>query len=128
MSEFEIISYKLSNQDIEKDSPDIMFIQIKGMLDFNTAPALQKFLDDCLSQRVYRFILDLGDTTYLGSTGIGLFINLRSTLEEHQGKVVFMRPSPSVKTSFRLFEFERFATITDNMKTALDELQVKREE
>lgn len=93
-----------------------------------TAPELQKVLDDCLDQRIYRFILDLEYITYIGSAGLGTFISLLRTLEEHHGQVVFMRPSPRVRAAFSLFEFAPHVSMTDNMKTALVELRGKRGE
>lgn len=103
-------------------SHDIMLINIKGVLDLNTTLDLRTVLDDCFRQGIYRFIVDLAGLQHMGSTGVGVFISILDTLEEHKGGLVFISPNPRVRTTFNLFKLSNFFGITNNVKSALDEL------
>jgi len=123
MNDFHIVSTKLPDWALDDDPGDIRLIKITGRLNEDTGPELRKVLDDSLSLGIYKFVIDLKNVASINSAGLGVFIRLMSTLEEHQGHLVFLCPTQNVRTTFGLFEFTHFATITDDVNTALNELR-----
>lgn len=123
MKDFQITTEKLAFQDPAKGQQNIMTITLKGILDSTTADELNNLFNNCFSQHIYKFIVDLSEVKYIGSAGVGIFIGILDILEQNKGTLVFLCPNPKVKATFNLFKLSTFYSITDDRASALKELQ-----
>ena len=83
---------------IESDSSNTPTIKLAGRLDSETAPALDRALDQVLANpALKRVVFDLGNLDYLSSAGIRCFIRARKSLEPRGGKVAVINPQPAVR-------------------------------
>jgi anti-anti-sigma factor len=81
---------------LEKEHPPT--IALEGRLDSNTAPGLDKLLDQVLARKgIPRIVFDLTLLDYLSSAGIRCFIRARKAIEPSGGKVAIVNPQPAVK-------------------------------
>ncbi|MFH1228639.1 MAG: STAS domain-containing protein [Planctomycetota bacterium] len=109
--------------DIKKIDKDITLMALHGTLDGFTADELTEALDNLISVKIYRFIIDLSDVRYIGSPGIGAFIRVIDILQENKGTMVFIYPNPNVKATFKMFKLSAFYSIAKDRETAVKELQ-----
>jgi anti-anti-sigma factor len=83
---------------IASDPSNTPTIKLGGRLDSDTAPDLDRVLDQVLAnQSLRRVVFDLGDLEYLSSAGIRCFIRARKSVEPRGGKVVVVNPQPAVQ-------------------------------
>ncbi|MDI6733291.1 MAG: STAS domain-containing protein [Planctomycetota bacterium] len=115
MPELQITTKKLDEH--------IYLIALKGVLDNQTAGILSETFYNFFSQNIWNFVVDLSELTYLGSAGVGLFISLLDTLEEHKGNIVFIHPQENVNEVFKLFKLATFFSITANLEEGVRELK-----
>lgn len=73
-------------------------IKLSGRLDSDTAPSLDRALDQVLANTsITRLVFDLGELAYLSSAGIRCFIRARKSVEPRGGRVVVVNPQPAVQ-------------------------------
>ena len=83
---------------IESDSSNAPTIKLTGRLDSETAPGLDRTLDQVLANKTLtRLVFDLGNLEYLSSAGIRCFVRARKSLEPRGGKVAVINPQPAVR-------------------------------
>ena len=63
-------------------------IRVSGELDAATTPGLVQLVGDLVSLGHNRLVLDLGDLTFIDSTGIGAFVGARNRAREAYGSLV----------------------------------------
>ena len=74
-------------------------IALAGRLDTNTAPELDKVLDELIAPTpsLAQLVFDLARLDYLSSAGIRCFVRARKMVEPGGGKVIVVNPQPGVK-------------------------------
>jgi anti-sigma B factor antagonist len=80
---------------------DPAVVQVTGDLDCYTAPRLRAALLELVADEPRRVILDLTDSTFIDSTGLGVLVGGLNRFRKHGGDMVLRAPSP---TTIRLFE------------------------
>lgn len=69
------------------DEHDIKYVQITGEIDVYTASALKEKLIPLTETKGQIVKVDLANTTYLDSTGLGVFIHAYKSSEEHDSQL-----------------------------------------
>jgi anti-sigma B factor antagonist len=110
----------ISTKSLEEN---IYLIVLKGVLNNETVEILSTTFRDLFSRKIWKFVVDLSNLNYMGSAGVGLFISLIDSLEEHKGTIVFIYPKPTVKEVFKIFRLSNFYSITRNLDNAVKELK-----
>jgi anti-anti-sigma factor len=88
------------------DSPSgVATIQVNGHLDSVTSTSLEQLLKRLISEGKVRFIVDLGDVTYISSGGWGIFTGEVRHLRESGGDVVLVNMSSEVYDVYELLGF-----------------------
>jgi len=83
---------------IATDQSNTPTIKLSGRLDSDTAPSLDRELDQVLANTsITRLVFDLGELEYLSSAGIRCFIRARKSVEPRGGRVVVVNPQPAVQ-------------------------------
>ncbi len=74
-------------------------LSLSGRLDTNTAPDLDRALNDLFAaqKHIARLVFDLSQLAYLSSAGIRCFVRARKTVEPGGGKVALINPQPAVR-------------------------------
>src|SRR5688500_12112213 len=74
-------------------------IALAGRLDTNTAPELDKVLDELIAPTptLVQLVFDLAGLDSLSSAGIRCFVRARKMVEPAGGKVIVVNPQPGVK-------------------------------
>lgn len=97
-----------------------MVISVAGELDLDTAPRLKQKIADVLDQGVNRLVIDLGDVSYLDSSGLGVLLGALRRLRERDGALKLVCHDGRQRRIFektRLTEvFEFYTSETDALR------------
>jgi anti-sigma B factor antagonist len=76
-----------------------------------------------LAEQDYRlFVIDLQNTTYLDSAGLGVLIRLLKALEEIDGRIALSSVNPYVTSLFKITRMDRAFPICKDAIAAMDAL------
>jgi len=81
-------------------------IEVNGHLDSVTSASLEQVLKQLITDRKIKFIVDLGDVTYISSGGWGIFTGEVRHLRETGGDVVLVGMSAEVYDVYELLGFK----------------------
>ncbi|BDI31567.1 hypothetical protein CCAX7_36180 [Capsulimonas corticalis] len=98
--------------------------EIDGDLDLTTSPDLKVEIDRLLGAGVKNLIINLSLVKYLDSSSLGVLVSSLKRMQEMNGNLILVSPTPSVLRILELTSltriFEVFATNTEAIsKTAL---------
>ena len=79
---------------------DATVVKVRGDLDCHTAPELRAVLVD-LADAPRQVILDVGNSDFIDSTGLGVLVGALERFRQQGGDMVVRSPGP---TTARLFE------------------------
>ena len=97
------------NKSVDKD---VLVIVIKGRLDTNTAPELEKSaLEDLANYK--KLNLDLAALDYISSAGLRVILTLHKQMHGKGGALVVLHPKDEVMEVFDMTGFSSFLTIEE---------------
>lgn len=97
---------------------------IRGELDMNTAPELEKSLDDALSDSGASIMLDLSECEFIDSTGIALIVRAWQRLDgEGRGSLVLCCVNHQVRRLLKITGVESSISMHEKRDAALAELR-----
>ena len=91
---------------------DLLVLVIKGRLDTNTAPELEKVALEDL-EGIKKLSLDLGELDYISSAGLRVILMLHKTMSGKGASLVVCHPKDEVMEVFDMTGFSSFLTIEE---------------
>lgn len=103
-------------------------ISVSGELDMNTAPQLERALDEALADPTAAVMLDLCDCEFIDSTGIALIVRSWKRLDrdaggEGQGRFVLCSHNHQVRRLLQITGVESSISMHERREDALGELR-----
>ena len=83
--------------DAEGVAPGVTKINLRGRLDANGVQTITPMFDR-MARSQLQLIVDLSRVTFIASTGLRTFITVSRTVASREGRMVFLRPDPSVES------------------------------
>jgi anti-sigma B factor antagonist len=100
---------------------------VRGELDMNTAPELEKGLEEALSEPGTSIMLDLSDCEFIDSTGIALIVRawqrLNGNGDEGKGRLVLCCINHQVRRLLKITGVESSISMHEQREAALAELR-----
>lgn len=88
--------------------------EIAGRIDTQTAPELQKRLDNDMDKGEKSLVLDFKDVEYVSSAGLRAVLHAQKRINETEGaKMSLINVSPEVFEVFEMTGFTDFLTINE---------------
>lgn len=91
---------------------DVLIVRLSGELDHHTAEELREQVTDVIENRnVRHIVLNLGQLTFMDSSGLGVILGRYKQIKNVGGQMVVCAVSPTVKRLFDmsgLFKIIRF--------------------
>ena len=97
---------------IKSKDNDLLALVVKGRLDTNTAPELEKVALEDL-ENVKKLCLDLGELDYISSAGLRVILMLHKTMSGKGAALVVAHPKDEVMEVFDMTGFSSFLTIEE---------------
>ena len=92
-------------------------VVIAGELDHFAAPQIRRRLDELLEdQTVTHLVLDLGNLTFMDSSGIGMLLGRLRALQSRGGSLSVKHMQPPVEKLFRLSGLDRVIGVEDDIR------------
>lgn len=107
----------------EELSADRHVVAVRGEIDLFTAPELKQTLTDAIERGRTRIVVDLGETTFLDSTALGVLIGTVKRLRTHNGALAIVNTDANIAKTFEITGLDQIFTIVasrDEAVTALD--------
>ncbi len=105
-----------------RDLEGIKAIDISGILDTNTSPAAESFIQNLLDQGNNRLIINLKNTDYLSSSGLRVLLATAKKLWAAGGKLKIACPNKVVKEILDTSGFSMILDIRETEDQAVSEL------
>jgi anti-sigma B factor antagonist len=98
---------------------------VRGELDMNTAPELERALEEALADEEASIMLDLSDCEFIDSTGIALIVRAWQKLEgdEGKGRLVLCCINHQVRRLLKITGVESSISMHEQRDAALAELR-----
>lgn len=104
----------------------IRAFSVRGELDMNTAPELERSLEDALSEAGASIMLDLSDCEFIDSTGIALIVRAWQRLNNADGtggRLVLCCNNHQVRRLLKITGVESSISMHEQRDAALAELR-----
>jgi anti-sigma B factor antagonist len=100
-------------------SEDLFEVKLVGELGMGSVNSLDRVLKAIFELGVYRIIVNLEETTYIASSGIGVLLASNEVARENGGELVFVAMTPKVRQVFKLMGLGNSLRYADTSKEAL---------
>jgi anti-sigma B factor antagonist len=92
-------------------------VELNGEIDAYSSDQLREHIDQIIKSGKTRAVVDLGNLSYIDSTGLGLLVRWTKELRNSKGDVHLLNPGRRVDNVIRLTNLKRFFKIfTDRDK------------
>src|SRR3954470_23201869 len=99
-------------------------VAVRGEIDLFTAPELKTALGEAIEGGKSRIVVDLGETTFLDSTALGVLIGTVKRLRSRDGRLTIVNVDQNIAKTFEITGLDQIFTIRasrDEALAALDE-------
>ena len=72
-------------------------VALKGSLDSETAPQLEKHLDSVIDEYITALTFDLQGLDFISSAGLRVFVKAQKTLDARGGEVLMVHLQPQIE-------------------------------
>jgi anti-anti-sigma factor len=98
-------SYAPATGENESSQPQIPVLMVSGRLDASTVSILEHSMLRSLLTGAKVIIIDMGEVTYISSSGLRVLLSTRRQVRERGGDVVLCTLSPNVRDVFDMVGF-----------------------
>lgn len=103
---------------IKKTGNDIV-VELTGAVDLHHTPDLHKTLIGACDERPPRLVVDLGEVSYMDSSGIGTLVEVLRRVNAYKGQLLLSGPNERVRGVFEITRLDKFFRIYSNQSEAL---------
>ena len=100
----------------ERDGATV--VSIRGDVDNDTAPQLRDALSAAFGNGATRVVVDLSETDFLDSSGLGALVGV-SKQNADRGPLVVVCPKPHLRKLFEISRLDEVLPVHDNLAAAL---------
>ncbi len=103
----------------EPQPNDRHVIAVAGEIDLYTAPDLKQTLTQVIEGGATGVVMDLSETTFLDSTGLGVLIGGLKRLRSREGALAVVNVDESIARTFEITGLDQIFTIRESRDEAL---------
>ena len=104
--------------DVSTDSQGIGIVVPRGRLTMVAAPELRQLLAGLVEQGTVRIVIDLAETTFMDSSGLGALIAGLKSARQAGGDLRIARPTEAVSTVLKLTNLDKVLRPRDSVEGA----------
>lgn len=93
----------------------------QGRLNMVSARRLKEILSELVTNGTTRIVVDLGETSFLDSSGLGALVGGLKSARQAGGDLRIARVSPAVMTVFELTNLDRVLRARESVEAAFDD-------
>lgn len=107
--------------DVDTHSRDVAVVSPRGRLNMVSAKRLREIIADLVSDGSTRIVVDMGETTFLDSSGLGALIAGLKSARQAGGDLRIARPTAPVTTVLELTNLDRVLRPRESVEAAFDD-------
>ena len=107
----------------EQKRGDVKIIGLRGRLDAETSPSVEKRLMNLMDQGERRLVFDFSELTYISSSGLRLLIEAARNLQKTNGKLALGALNDHVGEIIRIAGFTSIFSIYPTCEEAVAHVQ-----
>ncbi|MDQ4148778.1 MAG: STAS domain-containing protein [Actinomycetota bacterium] len=93
-------------------------VGVEGEVDLSNASRLRQHIIEQVERGNYNLAVDLGAVDFMDSSGLAVLISGLRRTKEHQGSLVLVAPTPSVKRVLSITGLDKVFPIYDTVEEA----------
>jgi len=105
---------------VETTAQGVGVVRPKGRLNMSSARRLKEVLDGLVAGGTTRIVVDMAETTFLDSSGLGALIGGLKAARQAGGDLRIARPTEAVRTVFTLTNLDKVLRPRDDVESAFD--------
>ncbi|GLW63794.1 anti-sigma-B factor antagonist [Actinomadura rubrobrunea] len=98
---------------------DLTIVTIRGEIDVFTSPRLRETLLDIIDEGRLHLIIDLGEVTFLDSTGLGVLVGIYHRLRGRDGSMAFVGVNDRVRRVFHITQLTKIFVLHRTLDEAI---------
>jgi len=98
----------------------ITVLSLAGRLDANTVSQLERALTDAYISGHRTIVMDLGELTYISSSGLRVLLTGRNNARKRKGDILLCNLRPAVREVLEMVGFSAIFPIFENLEQAMD--------
>ncbi|MFC4910869.1 STAS domain-containing protein [Actinomadura gamaensis] len=98
---------------------ELTVVKISGEIDVFTSPRLREMLLDIIDNGGLHLVVDLGEVTFLDSTGLGVLVGIYHRLRARDGSMSFMGVNDRVRRVFHVTQLTKIFVLHQDLDEAL---------
>jgi anti-anti-sigma factor len=98
----------------------ITVLRLAGRLDANTVSQLERALTDAHISGHRTIVMDLGELTYISSSGLRVLLTGRNNARKRKGDILLCNLRPAVREVLEMVGFSAIFPIFENLEQAMD--------
>lgn len=107
--------------DVDTGSRGVAVVSPRGRLNMVSAKRLREIIADLVAGGSTRIVVDMGETTFLDSSGLGALIAGLKSARQAGGDLRIARPTTPVTTVLELTNLDRVLRPRDSVEAAFDD-------
>ena len=105
------IDPELFGAEIRREDGEVV-VAVRGEIDIVTAPALWDVIVEVIAD-TNRLVVDLSETDFIDSTGLGVLVRALKRLRHHGGDLILRSPKPNARKVLHITHLDRVMTIVE---------------
>ena len=97
---------------VKERNNDVLNVTLEGRLDTNTAPELEKSLDNSI-EGIKTININFENLTYVSSAGLRVLLIFHKKMTECKGALYILKPTDEVMVVFDITGFSTFLNIKE---------------
>ena len=97
-----------------------LLMKTEGYINNTAGERLVQEFSDKYSDAMNKVVIDLEKSKMINSIGISYLLEIIETLNEKDGKLVFVNLDPTIEKTFKIMGLFQFASKADSLSSALE--------
>lgn len=98
---------------------DVTVVKVTGEIDVFSSPRLREMLLDVIENGADDLVVDLGEVTFLDSTGLGVLVGIYHRLRARSGSMTFVGANERVRRVFHITQLTKIFELYDSLDEAI---------
>lgn len=94
-------------------------VTAQGEIDLRHSPGFHQALVNVCERRPKLLLINLGEVTYMDSSGVGTLVEIFRRTKDYGGRMVLISPQERVRSVFEITKLDRFFTIRESESEVL---------
>jgi len=104
---------------------EIVVINLPARVAAETSEELKKFIKELVERKNYKLVMNLSQTSFMDSSGLGALVSKIAVTRSNQGDVRLANPREYIRNLLELTHLDQIIKIYPSVKEAVNSFEVK---